>query len=337
MPAHLVEARSQLGQEARASGARRRAHADAPDAGGADQKGAGVEQHGATRETRLTKRPPRAAPTPKAMLRVMPSSALACCSRLARRDLRHEARGGGHEERRGRGVQRVERDEVPDARLAAQQERSRPTWMTARVTSDASRIVRRGRRSAHTPPISTNSVCGRMPATQDDAERGRRAAEIEHRERERDREDAVAEHRDRLRPEEERELALAQDRAACAPAPTGASLASRFWPVISGGGARPSRPSTVGREVAELAALAQVRARERDDERHGVRRVRRVRRAVGLEHLLGVAVIGGHERDAARAARRPRGSRRARRRRPRRPRSPPAGRRSARPCRGSRG
>ena len=52
------------------------------------------------------------------------------------------------------------------------------------------------------------------------------------------------------------------------------------------------------REIAELAAVAQLCARERDDERHGVRRVRSVRRAVGLEHLLGVAVVGGDERDA---------------------------------------
>ena len=32
-------------------------------------------------ETRLTKMPPSAAPMPNEMLRVMPSSALACCSR----------------------------------------------------------------------------------------------------------------------------------------------------------------------------------------------------------------------------------------------------------------
>ena len=88
-------------------------------------------------------------------------------------------------------------------------------WMTARATSAASMIVRRGRRSAQTPPISTNSVCGRMPAIRTMPSVGRRAAEIEHRERQRDREDAVAEHRDALAPEEERELALAQDRQLC--------------------------------------------------------------------------------------------------------------------------
>ncbi len=37
-------------------------------------------------------------------------------------------------------------------------------WMTARAASAETMIVRRGRRSAQTPPIRTNSVCGRMPA-----------------------------------------------------------------------------------------------------------------------------------------------------------------------------
>ena len=43
-------------------------------------------------ETRLTKTPPSAAPTPNEMLRVMPSSALACCKLLLRRDLRDQRR-----------------------------------------------------------------------------------------------------------------------------------------------------------------------------------------------------------------------------------------------------
>ena len=53
------------------------------------------------------------------------------------------------------------------------------------------------------------------------------------------------------------------------------------------------------RDVGE-AAGAQLRARAAEDEGHHIRRVRGHRAlAVGLEHLLGVAVVGGDHRDAA--------------------------------------
>ena len=199
-------------------------------------------------------------------------------------------------------------------------------------------IVRRGSRSAQTPPISTKSVCGRMPAIRTMPRSVGEPPEVEHREGQRDREDAVAEHETRLAPEEERELALAQYRQAL-PSLTASEPTARAGSARSSRAARARRAgaSTVGARSPSLPPVAQVRARERHDERHRVRRVRGVRRAVGLEHLLGVAVVGGHERDAARAARPPPGSRRARHRRPRRPRSRPAARPCARPCRGSRG
>ena len=55
------------------------------------------------------------------------------------------------------------------------------------------------------------------------------------------------------------------------------------------------------RQVAQAAAVAQGRAVERDHDRHRVGGVGGVRRAVRLEHVLGVAVVGGHDRHAARA------------------------------------
>src|SRR3990172_11508429 len=55
-------------------------------------------------------------------------------------------------------------------------------------------------------------------------------------------------------------------------------------------------------EVGERAAFREHRSVERDDERDRVRRVCRVRaRAVVFEHLLGVAVVGRDEADAAKA------------------------------------
>ena len=67
------------------------------------------------------------------------------------------------------------------------------------------------------------------------------------------------------------------------------------------------------RQIGQLAALPEASPRRRHDQRHGVRRVRRVRAdAVGLEHLLGVAVVGRDQADTAelgrRARRRGRGS-----------------------------
>ena len=93
-------------------------------------------------------------------------------------------------------------------------------WIRARAPSAASMIVRRGSLSAQTPPISTKQRLRQDARDQHDAEVGRRAAQLEHRERERDREDAVAEPRGGLAPEEEREIALAQT-------PTGSSRRSR--------------------------------------------------------------------------------------------------------------
>ena len=54
------------------------------------------------------------------------------------------------------------------------------------------------------------------------------------------------------------------------------------------------------RHVGQGAALAQLAHVAADHERDRVHRVRRVRAAVGLEHVVGVAVVGGHDADAAR-------------------------------------
>ncbi len=52
-------------------------------------------------------------------------------------------------------------------------------------------------------------------------------------------------------------------------------------------------------EIGERTAVTKTSAGEREDERHRVRRVGGVRAdAVGFEHLLGVAVVGGDEADA---------------------------------------
>ena len=80
----------------------------------------------------------------------------------------------------------------------------------------------------------------------------------------------------------------------------------------------PSSPRTVGARSASVPASLQFYAVRGEHERHGVRRVCGVRAdTVGLEHRLGVPVIGCHEADAAerRASPRPRG--RGRRRPPR--------------------
>ena len=62
------------------------------------------------------------------------------------------------------------------------------------------------------------------------------------------------------------------------------------------------QPEDGRREIRELAAGAQRLAACGQDERHRIRRVRGVRAdAVVLEHAFGVAVVGRHQRDAARA------------------------------------
>jgi hypothetical protein len=111
-------------------------------------------------------------------------------------------------------VQAVEHHEVPDPRLAAQQEHRRDP-----LDERAGEIGREHDRAPRQPvgPHATDQHEDRLrqdPGDQDDAEIGRGAAQVEHRERQRDREDAVAQHRDRLGPEEEREIALAQNRQA---------------------------------------------------------------------------------------------------------------------------
>ena len=103
------------------------------------------------------------------------------------------------------------------------------------------------------------------------------------------------------------------------------------------GMAIPSSSRTVGARSARPPPSRSSRPDAVSDERHGVRRVRRVRAdAVGLEHLLGVAVVGRDEADAAERRRRAddlaergvgRLDGRARR---------PGSRRCGRPCRDSR-
>src|SRR4029079_3613415 len=91
------------------------------------------------------------------------------------------------------------------------------------------------------------------PGDEHEPELGRRAAQLEHRERQRDREDAVAEHGDGLPPEEQREVALAQHRQAAGPLHgERAYCASRFSPVISRGADRPRRARTVGARSPSL-------------------------------------------------------------------------------------
>ena len=84
---------------------------------------------------------------------------------------------------------------------------------------------------------------------------------------------------------------------ASGPAP--GSTRSAMSPFIAAGAGTPSRSSIGRRDVGQPAPLAEREPLVRGDQRHGVRRVGRVRRAVGVQHRLGVAVVGGDEADAA--------------------------------------
>ena len=75
--------------------------------------------------------------------------------------------------------------------------------------------------------------------------------------------------------------------------------ASSERPVICSGCSIPSSASAVGATSARIPSPSSASAPGGDDERHRVERVRGVGRAVLLEHLVGVAVVGG---DDARAA-----------------------------------
>ena len=76
-------------------------------------------------------------------------------------------------------------------------------------------------------------------------------------------------------------------------------------PVIAAGCGIPSSSSIVGATSARMPPSRSLAPCDGDEERHRVERVGGVRLAVGLEHLLAVAVIGGDEAGAARS-RRPR-------------------------------
>ena len=81
-------------------------------------------------------------------------------------------------------------------------------------------------------------------------------------------------------------------------------LRSRLDPVISAGGSMPISSSTVGATSARMPPARSSAHLRGHDERHGVQRVRRVRAAVRLEHVVRVAVVGGDDaRPAARRAR----------------------------------
>ena len=178
VPAHLLEARAQLGQEARAAARRRRADAERPQAGRADRR---TCRRRARRrrpvETGSREMPPSAAPKPNAMLRVMPSSALACCRRSCGVTCGTSAVEARHEERRGRGVQPYEHDQAARCapRPLSRSDRRDRLDEGPRARSAASMIVRRGSRSAQTPPTSRNTVWGRSPRDQDEC-RGRSAS-----------------------------------------------------------------------------------------------------------------------------------------------------------------
>ena len=103
------------------------------------------------------------------------------------------------------------------------------------------------------------------------------------------------------------------------PSTASSSALTSERPVISAGCSMPSRSRTVGATSARMPPSASSMPSDRDDERHRVERVRRVGRAVGLEHLLGVAVVGGDDAGAARLVHGRSRPRRGRRRRPRSP------------------
>ncbi len=119
---------------------------------------------------------------------------------------------------------------------------------------------------------------------------------------------------------------------------TAAYASSRERPVISGPGRMPISAQSVGATSASIAVpQAGVGVGGADeDEGHRRGRVLRLRVALGIPHLLDVAVIGGDDqrRHRPRAARP--GTRPGSRRRPRPPRPRPTRRRCGRPCRGSR-
>ena len=76
-------------------------------------------------------------------------------------------------------------------------------------------------------------------------------------------------------------------------------------PVISDGTSKPRSRRAVGARSDSSPSSFSVTSPDVSDERNGVRRVRRVRAdAVRLQHLLGVAVVGGDEADAAGGVRR---------------------------------
>ena len=109
---------------------------------------------------------------------------------------------------------------------------------------------------------------------------------------------------------------------------------SSEWPVIAGGFGMPISSSTVGATSASIPGPgAQPACAAGHDQRHRVHRVGGVGRAVGLEHVVGVAVVGGHDAHAVALVdgcdHLGRGSCRPFPRPPRPPRSRPCGR----PCR----
>ena len=78
------------------------------------------------------------------------------------------------------------------------------------------------------------------------------------------------------------------------------AVLTRERPVITVGERTPNNSRHVGARSASSPPSRSVQSIAGDDQRHGIRRVGRVRAdAVCLEHLLRVAVVGRHEADAA--------------------------------------
>ena len=69
--------------------------------------------------------------------------------------------------------------------------------------------------------------------------------------------------------------------------------------MIAAGSGNPSRSSTVGARSESSPSSRNDVPRAGEDQRHGVRRVGRVRAPVGLEHRLGVSVVRRDQADAA--------------------------------------
>ncbi len=124
--------------------------------------------------------------------------------------------------------------------------------------------------------------------------------------------------------------ARSQTEAGCGSLPH----AIKERPVIASGWAMPSSARAVGATSARIPPLAQLKALGGDDQRHRVERVGGVGRAVGLEHVVAVAVVGGDDAGAAAEPAPPRQPRRG----SRPPSPPPPPRRGSprcgRPCRG---